>query len=103
MGVVVEQLASRCELGRHIGCGEQSVVANADEASGQHMQDQTTKKLDRSHACALFVARTKPDVLLIDVQQAPVADADAMCVPTEVSVDGLRAAERGLAVDMPAL
>jgi hypothetical protein len=76
-------------------------VSNAHEAFGQYVQQQATEKLDRGQRGLAPVARAKAHGASIHVQQAGIADADAVSVPAEIGKDGRGTAERRLAVDQP--
>jgi hypothetical protein len=99
----LQQLTGGAELGLYVARGEQAVVADADEAFGEHVQEQPAQELDGGQRRVLAVARAKPDALVIDVQEPRVADGRAMGVAAEVGVDRRGVAEGELAVHDPAL
>ena len=89
--------------------GEPSVVADAHEAFGQHVQQEAAQELSgiESHG-ALLVAmgRVSPaegDMFAVEAEQAVVGNSDAVCVAAEITQHVCGSAERRLGIDDPLL
>ena len=67
------------------------------------MLEETAQEDERGQRGVLAVSGGEGDARIGDVEQAPIREADAVGVPTEVGVDGIHATERRLAVDDPVL
>src|SRR5271167_36349 len=101
---------SRDRLGA-IAAGEQAVVANAMEALGQNVDQKPADKLAdveghrRVPAWAFdpVVFDLERDAVLVDRDQTAVRDGDAVGISRQIGEHGLRARERTLGVDEPAL
>ena len=109
-GQAQEFACSRDRLGA-VGAGEQAVVADAMEALGQHMDEKPADELGdverhrRISAGAIdpVVLDLERDAVLVECDQAAVRDGDAVRVARQIGEHGLRARERALGVDEPAL
>jgi ABC-type lipopolysaccharide export system ATPase subunit len=53
----------------YVARGEQAVVTDADEAFGEHVQEQPAQELYGGQRRVLAVARAKADALVIDLQE----------------------------------
>jgi hypothetical protein len=86
--------------------GEEAVVADADEAPGQHVEQEAPDELGKgegqsSRPMAAVVFEAEGDGGVIDVKQTVVGDGDAMGVAGEVLEDVLGSLEGRLGVDDP--
>jgi len=81
--------------------GEQAVMADLDEAFGEDMEDEASKKLVGRESDLVRTACAKGDAVLVEGDEAVIADADTMGVLAEVAKDLLLVAEGRLAVDDP--
>lgn len=87
--------------------GEKAVIADADQAGGQHMEQEAAEELidlqgEPFLGIALsVVAMTEADALAVEGDDTGVADGDAVGVVGQVREHLLWSAERRLAVDDP--
>ena len=81
--------------------GEQAMMADLDEAFGEDVEDEASKKLVGRESDLRRTARAKGDAVLVEGDEAVIADADTMGVLAEVAKDLLLVAEGRLAVDDP--
>jgi hypothetical protein len=86
--------------------GEEAVVADADEALGQHVEQEAADEFGKgegqsSRPTAAVVFEAEGDRGVIDVKQPVVRDGDAVGVPGEVLQDVLGTVEGWLCVDDP--
>jgi hypothetical protein len=102
-----ELKASACEQSGAVGTGEIAEVADANEASGQHVLAKAAQELGggESHD-ALFIAvsivfPSKAHAVTIEAEQALIADGDAVSVAAKIAQDVSRSAKSGLGVDHP--
>ncbi len=94
-----------------VRAGEQAIVADAMEALGQYVDQKPADELAdverhrRVAAGALgpVVLDLERDAVFVDRDQAAVRDGDAVGVARQIGEHGLRARERALGVDEPAL
>ncbi len=97
------------EFGLHIAASAQTEVANPGESWWQHMQQESSDKLDSfdSHLLASsfggIVFERKGDVSMVNNQDAVVGNGDAMCIAAQIPKDIFRAGERRFGVDDPVL
>ena len=104
-----EQLASAGDVLGTFAGGEQTIVADAVEACGQHVHEEAADELvhgERHHLVALaafepVVLPLEGDALVVACEQAAIGDGNAMGVAGEIAQDFLRPAEGALAVDSP--
>src|ERR1019366_5593680 len=88
---------------------EQSVVADAHEAFGQHVEEEAAQELgclELHHALPAAVGIILPaeaDLLSVEADEAVVGDGDAMGVAAEVAQHMFRTAEGRSYVDDPPL
>ena len=89
--------------------GQQAVVADAHEASGQHVEEEAAQELagvERHDALLAAVGIIPPaevDALAVEGDQAVVGDGDAMGVAAEIAQHMFRSAEGRLGIDDPVL
>ena len=82
--------ASKREESRTASAGEIAEVANADEASGQHMLAEAAQELARGlgHDALLVAVRvvfpSEAYALTVETEQALVADGDAVGIAAEI-------------------
>ena len=87
--------------------GEESEIANADEAFGKHVQQEAAQELiqRKSHQLLFVVVSrvppTKSDLLLSQRDQAMVGDGYAMSVTTQILEYVLGASERSFGINHP--
>ena len=104
-----EQLAGADDILGTFAAGQQAIVADAVEACGQHVHQETADELvggERHDLVALgtfdpVVLPFESDAFVIACDQAAVRDGDAVGVAREIAQDFLRAAEWALAIDHP--
>ena len=96
-----EQGAGGGELCVDVAGGEQAVMANLGEAFGEDVEDEASKKLVGRESDLRRTACAKGDAVLVEGDEAVIADADTMGVLAEVAKDLLLVAEGRLAVDDP--
>src|SRR5580658_9140188 len=105
----MEQFASGGDVTLAVGVGEQTVVADAMKARGQHVQQEATHELVRLQGHG-FVARTsvfavvlptEGDAASIQGQKPRVGDRHAMGVTRQIGENLLRTCERALRIDDP--
>ena len=102
-----ELLASEREESGTVGAGEIAEVADADEASGQHMLAEAAQELARGkrHDALLVAVRvvfpSEAYALTVEAEQALVADGDAVCIAAKIAQHARRLTEGGLGVDHP--
>ena len=109
--VGIQQLSGQCETVLARGTGQQAIVPDAVEASGQDMDQEPADKLvarQRHDLLALLpiaaiVLEPECDVALIEVDKAPVRDGDAVCIARQIGEHGLRSGEGWLGIDHPTL
>lgn len=74
-----------------MGAGEIAEVADADEASGQHMLAESAQELDRgeSHDALLVTVRvvfpSEAYAATVEAEQALIADGDAVCIAGKIA------------------
>ena len=76
---------SLCEPGGYVAGGQQTVVANTNEATRQYVLEEATQKLDLGSGLGLAVAGPKGDRAVRNAQQTLIADANTVCVSSEVA------------------
>ena len=92
-----------------IAVGEESEVADADEAGWQQVEQEAAQELidSQSHEPLLVavggVSPAEGDVAIGESDQPAVGDGDAMCVGSEVAQHVFRPAEGPLGVDDPVI
>ena len=109
-GQTEEFACPRDRLGA-VRAGEQAVVADAMEAFGQHVDEEPADEFadverHRRVPAGAFdpvVLDLERDAALVDCDQTAVRDGDAVGVARQIGEHGLRARERALGVDEPAL
>ena len=101
-----ERLSTACEKAYAHAVGEEAVVADADEAFGEDVEQEASDELgkrqaqgSRSTAAIVLEAEGGPGV--IDVKQPVVRDGDAVSVTREVLQYRHRAVEGRLGIDDP--
>ena len=109
--MAIARQQSACQ-GQHLiaeAIGEQAEVADADEAPGQHVEEEAAQELGcvESHDALLssvgIVLVAEGDVFTVEVEQAVVGDGDAMGIAAQITQHTRRVAERRLGVDNPLL
>src|SRR5437763_3769800 len=104
-----EQLACLRDVVATGAIGEQSVVTNAMETAGQHVDEEAADEFVRRQRHSLVAARPidpivfvfEGDACLIGRNQSPVGDGDAVCIARQIAQHLLGSAEWALAVDHP--
>ena len=92
-----------------VAVGEQSEVADLDEASGQDVEQEAANELDRveGHDAAAVVmpgvSPAKAHLSAVEAEQSSVGDGDAVGVASQVLQHVFGAAEGRLGVDHPLL
>ena len=92
-----------------IAVGEQTEVADLDEATRQHVKQEATDELNRIEAHDLDavvvsgVAPFKTHLSVVQVQEPAIGDGNTMGVACQVLQDMLGTAERRLGIDDPLL
>jgi hypothetical protein len=81
------------ELGADVARGEQPVVANADVAGRHHLLREAKEEGDGMQRGLAAVPGREGDVAVADVEQAVIADRDAVGAATEVPEDVLGTTE----------
>src|SRR3954452_9648871 len=103
----VEGGAQPRELGAPAGVGQETEVADAAEAGGQHVQQEAADELagiERHRLAPVPTAVILPaeaDATVLACEQTAVGDGDPMRVAPEVVDDRPRPGERSLGVDDP--
>lgn len=91
------------ETGADVAGCQEPVVPNLDETTfGQHVLDEALEERDRFERCDLAMLGAEGDAAFVEGEQAPVGDADAVGVATEIMQYLLGAPEWRFAVHMPA-
>ena len=104
-----KQRTASGELPGSVAIGEQPVMAQAGEASRQHMQEEVANELvdlqphDLSPVAVGVVTPSEPHVFGVEVDQPMVADGGLVGVAAQVGQDLTRVGERRLAVHHPVL
>ena len=103
---LIECFAAAGEESSAGAVGQEAVVADADEALGEDVEQETPDELGKgkrqsSRSTAAVVLEAEGDGSVVDVQQAVVRDGDAVGVAGEVLQDVLGVLEGGLGVDDP--
>ena len=100
-------LASEREERGTVGAGEIAEVADADEASGQHMLAEAAQELtcaERHDALLVAVGVVFPSeayAVTIETEQALIADGDAVCIAAKIAQHARRLTGGWLGVDYP--
>ena len=102
-----ELKASACEQSGAVGTGEIAEVADANEASGQHVLAKAAQELGggESHD-ALFIAvsivfPSKAHAVTIEVKQALIADGHTVGITAEIAQHVARFTKSGLGINHP--
>jgi hypothetical protein len=113
IGIVVLRHADELAGARDVvgagGSGEQAVVADAVEAFGQDVAQETADELTggKRHplvsgaAVGAIVLVAEGDAVLVERDQPAVGDGDAVGVARQIGEHRLGSAERGLCIDVP--
>ena len=104
-----EQLACLRDVVGAGAIGEQTVVTNAMEAGGQHMDEEATDELiGCERHCFVPIASFDPivfplesDALVVERDQSPVGDGDAVGVARQIAQHLFGSAEWAFAVHHP--
>ena len=107
--LATEQLAGACDVVGAGGLGEQAVVADAVEALGQDVDEETADELvccERHHLVAIgafepIVLVFEADGVFVERDQPVVGDGDAVGVAAEIGEDRFRPGEGSLGIDDP--
>ena len=108
-GVVVEEFPQPVHLLDPGMVGEQTVVTDAVEATGQDMQEKTPNELVGGQGQGLVTIRPfgpivlplEADTAFIAGNEPAVADGDPMGVARQIGEHGLGTGERSLGIDHP--
>jgi len=90
-----------------VAVGEQSEVADLDEAGGQDMEQETADELDRTelHDAAAVVMPGVPPaeahLSAIETEESSVGDGNSMRIPGQILQHMFGSSERRLGVDHP--
>src|SRR6202789_15901 len=90
-----------------VAVGEQSEVADLDEASGQDVEQEAANELDRveGHDAAAVVmpgvSPAKAHLSAVEAEQSPVGNGDAVGIAGQILQDVFGSAEGRLGVDHP--
>ena len=104
-----KQDAAACEHTAASAVGEQSEVADADQALGQNVDQVPAQKLicgdrhDLLLATVRIIFPAKRDSISLEGNQSMVRDGDSMRITSEIVQDMLGTAEGWLGVDDPVL
>ena len=104
-----ELKASECEQSGSVSTGEIAEVADADEASGQHMLAESAQELacGECHDALLVAVRivfpSEAYVVTIEAEQALIADGDAVSVAAEIAQHANGISEGRLGIDHPVI
>ena len=104
-----EQLACPSDVGGAGAARQQSVVTDAVEAAGQHVDQEAPNELVRCERHGFPAARTFDAIVLpaerhatvIGGDEPAIGDGDAVGVARQIGEHGLRSAERTLGIDHP--
>ena len=102
-GRVEETAASHLEFRAGVGGGDETVVADLDEASGQDVQEESAHELDGVDGGGISVLGAETDGVPVEGDEALVGETDPVGVTAEVLEDVLRSAEGTFGVDHPRL
>jgi len=97
---LLEERASLLEA-RPAGDGEETVVADLDEAVREHVEEETLEELEDLDRYRAAVLGGEGDVVLVDLEQASIRDSDTVRVASEVAQEVVQVSEGGLGVDQP--
>jgi len=108
-GVIAKELSQSLYLFDPAVVGEESVVTDAVEATGQDMQEKTPNELVNRQRHGFVTIRPfgtivlplEGDTAFIAGHEPAVADGDPMGVASEVSEHGFGSGERSLGIDHP--
>lgn len=78
-------------------------MANLNEALGQTVVEKSADEFDGGNGRDVLTAGAKDDGVVVDADEASVADGHAMGVTTEIAIHLLGTPERAFGVDDPAL
>ena len=102
-------LASERDESSSARVGEIAEVADANEASGQHMLAEAAQELpcgERHDALLVAMCVVFPSeayVVTIEAEQALVADGDAVCIAAEIAQHANGISESGLGINHPVI
>ena len=105
----LEVLPAKSQRLTAIAVGEQTEVADLDEATRQHVKQEATDELNRIEAHDLDavvvsgVAPLKAHLSVVQIQEPAIGDGDTMGVAGQVLEHMRRTAERRLGIDDPFL
>ena len=108
-GVIAKELSQSLYLFDPAVVGEESVVTDAVEATGQDMQEKTPNELGNRQGHGLVTIRPlgtivlplEADTAFITGNEPAVADGDPKGVARQLGEHGLRTGERSLGIDDP--
>ena len=89
--------------------GQEAKGTDANEAAGQHMQQETAQELlrtERHHSLLITVGIILPaesNLIMLEGHEAMVSDGHAMGIAGEIAEDMMGTAERGFGIDDPVL
>lgn len=103
---LVERGPAGGEESRAASVGEEAVVADADEAFREDVEQEATRELRKrkregSSSVAAVVLEAEGDAVVVDVKKPVVRDRDAVRVAGEIGQDMLGPLEGSLRVDDP--
>jgi hypothetical protein len=105
----MEELPTSTDLTPADGVGQEAVVADSDEAAGEHVEKETLEELDRSQSHDLLlvsvsaVLPAERDLILLHGNQALIGERDPVRVASQVIDNLVRAGHGRLRVDHPIL
>jgi len=91
------------ESGPDVGGGKETRVADLGESGRQPVLQEPPNELDGVQGSRPWTSGLEDHGVIVEVQQAGVADCDAVSVTTQVSIDLLSTAKGSLGIDDPAL
>jgi len=102
-----QQLFAKWNQRTAAAAGEEAEVADADEATRQHMQQEATQELIHRQSQESFfvlvsgVPPAKGDLVIDEINQTVVGDGDSVRISAEVAKHLLGSAESWFAIDHP--
>jgi hypothetical protein len=104
-----KQSAAACEHAATPAVGEKAEVADADQALGQNVDQESAQELNRGDRHDLLLAAVrivfpaKRDSIILERNQSMVGDGDAVRIASEIVQNMLGTAEGWLGIDDPVL
>ena len=105
----IEQATAGGNFFLAVAIGEEAEVADADEAGGQDVEEETAEELDGFERQNLFdtavavILPAEPEAAVLELEQAMIGDSDFVGIAAEIVNDLGGATEGALGIDNPAL